>query len=418
MKGKMPPLVVTVGSATVRVYSRSSGARWDVVYRLDGRRRSESRGSESDAMARARSVAKLMDKGKANTLTLRAEDGASYAAAMRTLSGIGVPLSVAVEEYAAARRALGLRGSVLEAAEFFARSGPAERREVSVAAAVDEFLSEKRSDGVHPDYLANLTRTLRRLAREVGGRIGDVTPSAVKSWLAGLGAGGRTLANYRAWVVQLFRWARSNRMLPQDRQTAAESVRVAKWGKSRVEPFRPAELERLLTTAPEDCLAWFAFGAFAGLRPSEICRLRWEDVDWQRGVIRISEDVAMKTRQARRVPVEPALSKWLADVRVPTGKVTRWDEKKMRRICTMHAEAVGVRWRKNGLRVSHGSYLYARLKNEFQVAARMGHDPATFWREYREDCDDAVADAWFGLKREIVELDCESVVDCRGTAIE
>lgn len=408
----MHPLLVTVGSATVRVYGRGSGARWDVVYRLNGVRKMESRGSESAAMARAREVAKLLDRGRANLLTLRVEDGASYSAAMRTLAGIGVPLSVAVEEYAAARKRLGLRGSVLEAAEFFARSAPAERREVKVSEAVEGFLAEKRADGVHPDYLANLSRTLGRFAREVGGCLGDVTPGSVKGWLGTLEAKGRTLANYRAWVVQLFRWARANRMLAHDRQTAAEAVRLPKYGKARVEPFRPAELERLLTTAPRECVAWLALGAFAGLRPSEICRLRWEAFDWGRGVIRIGDEVAMKTRQARRVPIDPALAHWLRGVRLPTGKVTLWDEKKMRRVCTEHAADAGVKWRKNGLRVSHGSYLFAVLKNEFQVAARMGHDPATFWREYREDCDDAVAAAWFGVGLQ------KTVANCRGEQVE
>jgi integrase len=352
-------------------------------------------------MALAAKVARELNGRRAALARLTEGDVQNYLDAMTAVGG-AAPLGLVAEEWAAARKVLGGSATLREAAEFFVRNRREETERVTVGSVVERLLDEKRTAGVHADYLANLTRTLRRFAGAFPVMIGDVRPEQVTAWLAGLGATGRTAANYRSWLVGLFRWARDNGILPADRRTAAECVRMARWGKRRVEPFRPAELERLLATAPTGLLAWFAIGGLAGLRPSEICRLRWEAFDWKRDLLKVSEDVAMKTRQQRRVPIEPALAVWLDVVRRPTGAVVAWPEKKMRRLATAHATAVGVRWRKNGLRVSYGSYLYARLHDEREVAARMGHDPATFWREYREDCDKDVAEAWFLVKPDSV----------------
>jgi len=122
VSARRPPIRVTVGSATVRVYPRASGKRWDVVYRLNGRRHLESRGSEAAATTRARTVAKLMDKGRANMLTLRPSDAAAYCDAMKLLAPTGVSLGLAVLEYVTARQLLGNAGSLLEAVRFYLRA--------------------------------------------------------------------------------------------------------------------------------------------------------------------------------------------------------------------------------------------------------------------------------------------------------
>jgi integrase len=50
-------------------------------------------------------------------------------------------------------------------------------------------------------------------------------------------------------------------------------------------------------------------GAFAGLRTSEIRAQRWEDVNLERGFIRVSE-VKENTPAKRLVPIAPNLKPW------------------------------------------------------------------------------------------------------------
>ena len=53
-----------------------------------------------------------------------------------------------------------------------------------------------------------------------------------------------------------------------------------------------------------------ALGFFAGLRPEELRRLRWDDVNMTEGIITIGAEIA-KTRQIRHVTISKNLKEWL-----------------------------------------------------------------------------------------------------------
>lgn len=389
--------MITIGSATVRVYPpRKSGGRYAIAYRWLGERVLESRTTEAAALARARVLAKLLNSRSAASASVSVEEVLSLRQAQEAVKGTGVPLAVAAAEWRAAREKLGAAGTLADAAELWRRQQAAGALNVTTAAAVERFLAEKRADGIHPKYFENLARSLGKFTAAVGGKLDDVTPEVLTRWLSETGATGRTLANYREWLVTFFRWSKANRILPQDRSTAAELVRRKKWAGRPAELFTPADLNTLLGCAPKRLLPWLAIGALGGLRPSEICRLNWEDVDWQRRVIVLRAEIVHKTRRAREVPVCDRLAKILFEWREHVGPVCDSTATKMARDAVKFAAGVGVRWRKNGLRASFGSYKFAECDDERRVAAMMGHDPRTFFREYRNYCGKNLAVEWFG----------------------
>src|SRR4029077_7933312 len=99
---------------------------------------------------------------------------------------------------------------------------------------------------------------------------------------------------------------------------AAESTRVREVS-DEVGILTPSELSGLLNVASEETLPYWAIGAFAGLRASEIERLEWADVNIRH--IRVRAKHA-KTASRRLVDIQPNLRKWLQPYRSKVGKVT------------------------------------------------------------------------------------------------
>src|SRR5438093_5455642 len=79
-----------------------------------------------------------------------------------------------------------------------------------------------------------------------------------------------------------------------------------------VEILSPKEAAALMIAAAEsrDLLAYHALGMFAGIRPEELLRLNWSDIDLAEHHILIRPEVA-KNHRRRIIEIEPNLAAWL-----------------------------------------------------------------------------------------------------------
>jgi hypothetical protein len=89
------------------------------------------------------------------------------------------------------------------------------------------------------------------------------------------------------------------------------------------------------------------------------------------------------------------LLKWLAPYRVKSGAIFNIDPQ--RRIAKV-VKASGVKWKRNGLRHSFGSYRMEQTKNEGQVALEMGNSPQVVKDHYFEIVDERAAKEYWSLK--------------------
>ena len=82
--------------------------------------------------------------------------------------------------------------------------------------------------------------------------------------------------------------------------------------KDEIDPFTSEERTAILNTAKgqEKNLIQFAF--WTGMRISELCALNWDDVDWQKGYIRVNKALT----QAAKNPEEPKTTAGIRDVRL------------------------------------------------------------------------------------------------------
>lgn len=122
------------------------------------------------------------------------------------------------------------------------------------------------------------------------------------------------------------------------------------------------------------CAVPFAILAFAGLRPNELERLDWEDIDLEQGVIRLGSSKTKKARR-RNVRLQPTLRAWLETVGNDErkGRIVppRWRYRATR--VRKEAGIDGLEMA-DALRHSFGTYLLATENNIDKLRSDMGHE--------------------------------------------
>ncbi len=123
----------------------------------------------------------------------------------------------------------------------------------------------------------------------------------------------------------------------------------------------------------EGCAAPVGLLIWAGIRPKELRRMRWRDLDLQEGIIRIST-TSSKTGGARHVEMCPALKRWLK----PHQPV---DEEQL--ICPPHWQqrwesirskaGFKGRWVQDVLRHTYASYHARHHRDLPALQLNMGH---------------------------------------------
>lgn len=131
------------------------------------------------------------------------------------------------------------------------------------------------------------------------------------------------------------------------------------------------------------CAIPFAFLAFAGVRPTELTRLAWEDVKLDLLSVRLGGRVT-KTGKTRNVRINPTLKAWIETIpdEQRKGRIIpgRWTQKATR----VRKEAgLDGRELQDALRHSYGSYMLATENDIDALKADMGHQHLeVFFRHY------------------------------------
>ncbi len=387
MKGK-PAFIIRQGSSIVRVYKFKDG-RFCLYYRKHAGAppKRETVTGEKNARGRALDVALALANGRADVLELTSADRDSYLHA-KSLLPPGVPLHVVVEEWLTLRRE-----------KERASSCPASER--IVRELLDTLADRTRS----VRYIKPLSRDLSRVALAFP-HLDRVTEDEFRAWLralkgrAGAQLGARRRDNMRDAAVRLARFARYKNYL-EDRKSAFEKVERI-WEGADVETFAPEELSQFLEHINARWKPWLLIAAFAGLRTSEILRLDWSSVKFEQRVIAVSRKVARKIRISRLVPISDNLLAWLTPYRDRIGRLyannnEKTLERALERELDRLGKAVGIKWRRNGLRHSFGSNRLAIVKSFHQVALEMGNSPARVRENYNDPKSEAEGLRYFSI---------------------
>ena len=394
------PIREKVGNVTVPIYCgkcRGYDLFTVVSYSPDGEKRKRVRksfASLADARLAARRIATAIHNAEGKPL--KGSDSASYLYAVSAMRPLKIPLTVAVDEFVAAKQHAGGRSLIDAAKEYSQRHNSGTVRK-TVAEVVKEFLREKEEDGASVRYLRSLRSHLNRFAEHFGMPIGAVTAAQIGDWLRGTKRGPRTRKNLRNSVITLSRFAQEKNYLSRTLLTEAEHVRKIRDRGGKIGILSPEQLALLLKGDSEEAKLYLALGAFTGLRRCELVRLDWPDIEFSRGKIEVGKDKA-KTATRRRVPILPNLAQWIAPYHGQSGRVFPGGEHAVDRIIAFAKEALDIdEWPNNALRHSYASYRLEQTQNAPQVALEMGNSPQIIIKDYRELVDERDAAAWFSI---------------------
>jgi len=191
----------------------------------------------------------------------------------------------------------------------------------------------------------------------------------------------------------LFNFAKRRGYLPRGIRTDAEDVPRAKERGGKIGILTPKQLASVISKVPTHVQLYLALGAFTGMRTSEMLRLDWSQVNFERGHITVAPEKA-KTATRRLVPIQPNLMQWLAPYRKHTGHIF---DKYVNEHAISLASSHGIAWPHNCLRHSYASYRLAAVPDAARVALEMGNSPQKLMTNYRELADEHDAKAWFSI---------------------
>jgi integrase len=396
------PLTVKERGVAVKIYrskyrkkdSKGKSRQYElytIACYVGKQRRRETCADLPKAKARAREIVISILHGRLPVLELTNADSESYLRAIELLRPMGMPLHAAIEEFIAARSKLNGESLVSVVNEHLARKGSIPQRRV--AEIVDELLVAKQQDGLSPRYVYALRSDLTRFKNAFHTNIGSITSGLIEDWLLAQKVGARTRNNLRTSIVTLFHFARARGYLAKGRPTEADDVRRAKDRGGKIGMLTPKQLASLIYKAPADIKLYIALGAWTGMRTSEILRLDFSDINFERGHITVAAEKA-KTATRRLVPILPNLALWLAAYRGRKGKVAKYG---VERRTIVFAKGQGITWLHNCLRHSYASFRLAAIADTARVALEMGNSPQKLMTNYRELADEHDAAAWFAI---------------------
>jgi integrase len=390
------PITVKKGHATVKIYRvKNRDAHYYCVSYVSPQGRQRRNFAELDLAKReAGIIAQNLADGDVEALKLTGREKQIYVEAERAIAGTGLPMHSVAHEFARAFDILG-GAHIVEAARYYKKHVDVDLPQLTATEAVEKFHVAKEAEGLSTVYLNDIRWLLGDFAEAFQCPLSSIQPEDLREYLNRKRVGLVAKQNRRRLLVVLFNFAKRQGWLRKNEETAADALGTYKIKQREVEIYTPAEMARLPNAADPDFVPYLALIAFGGVRSGELRKgLMWHEINFDRGYIIVPAAVA-KTGRKRKIVMHENLLQWLLPYRFSSGAIFNTDP---RRRIEKVVKASGVKWKRNGLRHSFGSYRMEQTKNEGQVALEMGNSPQVVKDHYFEIVDERAAKAYWSIK--------------------
>ena len=325
--------------------------------------------------------------------TLKAAEAEAHAMAIARFNDGASIWELTAQQREDAQRAYDLldgRGSLVEAAEAFKTLFPPAGAK-TVEDAATEYMALMVKEKARPASIKDKEVRLRPLRDAYGARpVQSLVDADLKAIVRDRGWSDSNAAKYRAAWQSVIRMASGNRRAKRN------------GGDERIPPtFDPGTVRRIMAAAAASCpemIAHMGCLFFAGIRPDEVLRLDWKDVDFKRGVIRLRGEQT-KTRRHRTVDIEDNLREWLLSVRAKGALSPNGTQARYRRLKIMEGAGIDT-WPNDVARHTYATAHYNLYEDAGRTAKQLGHFESldTFVRHYNGQMDRAEAEAFFSIR--------------------
>ena len=309
----------------IRLKNTLAGKRYQVdLGRKSGKHVRKTCGTKEDAIGWARKEnIRIGNKGFA-AANFSDQQQADAVEALDTLKPFGVNLRAA--------------------AKFYAKHHQQIDETNGFGALVEQYIQEKERSLANKDLRPRSLAEIKKWLKPCKERFGHMAIDAIAAqdmdgFLDELGKRPTARNNIKRHLSGFFNWAILN-----DKTDANPVKRMRKITVDAHTPeiYTPTDVSTLLSKAESlhpAIVPYLSIAFFAGVRPEEIIRLRWQDIDLNLGEIHIRAEQS-KTRSARIVIIPENLKSWLLKYRQKDGAVFSSSDSTLKRWrAEIHKEA-------------------------------------------------------------------------------
>ena len=387
MKAKTRGKTIEVSRAGVTVLIRPT-AKGDktyfvVDYWLKGERKNVWRSSIAKARLEAAEAITKITNGETAAIDLPATARLTYLRAHDAVAVLGKPVDDCCREYVEAMQAIAGRNiSLLEIVRDWLRRNADIVAKINVAAAAEKLTAQLEKDGKSEWRLKGVSAALKSLGDFFNGQfVETITPAEISGYLAGLDFVDRTKKNHRDVIGYFNRWLCLNKYLPKGTDWLDGVQNYSKRSLAGITIYTPEELRQILAVCQPDELPTISIAAFTAMRHSEICRLKWENIQISEkendSFIEVLGGKNEQHGQARRlVPISDNLRAWLRKCKKTSGPVTTLTYEQSTKHLPHLVARAKVAFKRNAFRHSGISFRVAQTGTVPLIADERGNSPA------------------------------------------
>ncbi len=253
-----------------------------------------------------------------------------------------------------------------------------QEKTVTFAHAAAESLARRTAAGRRPTTLRDLRGFVKRLLRVPG--FGERPLRAIRTaecrrvLESAFAGSAHSFRKGRAILHSIFAYGQRQGWCGENPVAAVEVPPVEEM---EIVPLTAAECRRLVEVAKtarfRDCLPALGLMLFAGVRPGEVARLRWQDIHFDEGVLSIAARHS-KTGGARRVELCPPLRRMLLRQRAEGALCPpHWRQRWLRLRQLAGLATAQRRWVPDVLRHTFASFHALTHRNLPALQLQLGH---------------------------------------------
>lgn len=253
---------------------------------------------------------------------------------------------------------------------------------ITIQQAIDELIASKTAANRRPAYISGLKVFLRKFSKQHASTpIEHLNCHAIESWMSSHHPNTPPSRQQAIKLLSvLFGFARRRGYVSHNPCERIERVTIDQRPPRILTPREARKILNFTRRKMRWRLAHLVIGLYCGVRPAELERLYWRDVNLDRGFICI-DTAAAKTRRRRIVYMDSKAVAWLRKCRVqnvrPIGAgARRWKRRVL--------EQCGVEWSQDLLRHTAASYLMAKHRDPGKVSGMLGNSADILLTRYYE----------------------------------
>lgn len=387
---------VIYGSGKVSIYERQNG-RWVLKWKEAGKVKSTTfSGTKAELKKKARGIAKEIDRAAGGKMITYAEIDLLERLQKMAGKSSGNAFLDQVESFL---NAIPSEWSMKEAVDHLQSQSEqmALSSDVTVSEAYERLVDHYNATDASPYTFQNPRKEVKVYGEKFPElRVCDLTKEELIAWIdrgapAPLHYNTR-LATWKSFLSKCQDW----KILDDERRHVLANEKKRKVPKKSPEILSLSQMKKAKPVLKKEInavQAAFLIGSFAGLRPFEIKRLCWENIDFKNKYIHVTVDVSRKLIRERFVPMPANLVKKLQSLK-STGRVCKSHEW-VRLITSLKEGKVIHEWPQDLLRHSFCSYRLAQSGDAAKVADEAGNSPDIVRNTYRRPLTKEEGDAWF-----------------------